>query len=74
MRQALAYATDESAITDQEYAATVPSSPDILGFGAASEQKKYDYNPQKAAQMLLDSGWKLDGEVLKRALPRWKLP
>ncbi len=68
VRQALAYATDESAITDQVLHGNgaVVTGPILPGFPGYSEQKKYDYNPQKAAQMLLDSGWKLDGEVLKK--------
>lgn len=66
VRQALAYATDKQAIIEQAVRgfgvpATGPILPGFLGY---AETKSYDYNPQKGAQILLDAGWKLDGETL----------
>lgn len=68
VRQALAYATDEAGIIDQVLHGNgaVATGPILPGFPGYSEQKSYEYNPEKAAKMLLDAGWKLDGEVLKK--------
>lgn len=68
-RQALAYAIDknkivESVLKSQGQAIYGPILPGFLGF--TEDIDKYEYNPQHAADILLDDGWELEGEFLKK--------
>lgn len=60
VRQAIAYAIDKKALTDKIFAgtaipATAPYNSAI--YGALSGLPPYDYNPQKAKQLLADAGY-----------------
>lgn len=69
IRQALAMAIDKNKIIDdvlqnQGQAIDGPILPGFLGYN--KDIKKYEYNPQKALEILAADGWTPDGEVLKK--------
>ena len=68
LRQAVAYALDKrdivsKALLGHAVAADYPVAPD--SYLSASSSKIYEYNPQKALELLEQSGWKqLDDDIL----------
>lgn len=69
IREALSYAIDKNKIIDdalQSQGETIdgPLLPNFLGYD--TNIKKYEYNPQKAIELLISDGWNLSGEVLKK--------
>jgi peptide/nickel transport system substrate-binding protein len=67
-RQALSLATDRDTIAAQFYGEGEPGAKNILtGIAAAeSPNTSYEFNLEKAAALLDEAGWVLDGDVRKK--------
>lgn len=61
LRQALALATDKKKLTSEALGglAKVIETIDLPGIATTDQVKTYQYDPQAAAQLLEDNGWKL---------------
>jgi peptide/nickel transport system substrate-binding protein len=70
VRQALAFATDRDTLSNQFYAGgdLEPGAKNILtGLAAAeSPNTSYEFNLEKAAALLDEAGWVLDGDTRKK--------
>jgi peptide/nickel transport system substrate-binding protein len=76
VRQAINYAVDKQSIADiilggTSRVAHQPSTPDLIGYNPEAEP--FDYNPDKARQLLADAGYP-DGFSLKFAVYGGVLP
>ncbi|GAC1389591.1 MAG: peptide ABC transporter substrate-binding protein [Vulcanimicrobiaceae bacterium] len=74
VRQALAYGIDKKRIMDEtQFGAADPATEDIPSYSWAYDPSvpKYDYNPEKAKQLLDRAGWKAgpDGIRVKNGQP-----
>ncbi len=70
LRQALLYAIDRQAIVDKLFGDKQPvatSNVSPLSPNWADDVPKYPYDPEKAASLLEEAGWRLDGKVRKNA-------
>ena len=70
VRQAIALGIDRKAISENFYfgePGEPPTSNILLGIaGATSTNTSWEFNPEKAKQVLEDAGWKLNGEVREK--------
>jgi len=88
VRQALSYAVDRNTILEQVFynkAANHINSPIVHNFGEiqpSSETERYDYNPEKAQELIKEAGWEKqddgswekDDEKLKVSLISTQFP
>ncbi|MGC4192832.1 MAG: ABC transporter substrate-binding protein [Thermomicrobiales bacterium] len=69
-RQALITAIDRGALADEVYQGQAQPATANLSPGLAKyynpDVAKYDFDPEKAKQMLEDAGWKLNGDVREK--------
>lgn len=68
VREALNYAIDKESLVKNLFLgyATVLDSPAASTIQGYKSVKKFEYNPEKAKQLLTEAGWKPDGGVLKK--------
>ncbi|MBC6405489.1 MAG: peptide ABC transporter substrate-binding protein [Rhodospirillales bacterium] len=70
VRQALLYAIDRQAIVDRLFGDKQPvaiSNLSPLSANHSDDVPHYPYDPEKAAQLLEEAGWRLDGKQRKNA-------
>ncbi len=70
LRQALLFAIDRQAIVDRLFGDKQPvatSNVSPLSPDWTDQVARYPYNPEKAAALLEDAGWHLDGKIRKNA-------
>ncbi len=77
MRQALNYATDKKAIINAVFlgsgtVAKSPFPPNMMGFN--NNLKDYDYDPQKAKDLLKQAGLEKGFEATLWLVCRWATP
>jgi len=69
VKEALTYAINknkiiEDVLQNQGQAIDGPILPNFLGYN--QNLKKYEFNPQKAVEILTTAGWNLEGEIFKK--------
>lgn len=71
VRQALSFATDRQTIINEVFAsyAQMQNSPLLNNFGlfnSSDDIEKYDFNPEKAGQLLDQAGWKMSDDRIRK--------